>query len=237
MNATILRTDAELNMGGRAISELERLGRVVTADDDREETLVRLATRADILFTCYAPITARVIEAAPSLRGIVKYGVGVDSIDLVAATSRGVPVIHCLAHRREDGLGANTNARLFRYMARAPVKLVPGTPAAELVPEIKVDDSDLVLPRFHGLSPFQGTELDSILRNLGVRTLVGVGVSVNVAIQNLTFDAVNAAYQVVIPRDAVAGFPASYVDAVFEHTLTAISTVTSTNALLEAWGV
>jgi nicotinamidase-related amidase len=60
-------------------------------------------------------------------------------------------------------------------------------------------------------------------------------VSVNVAIPNLAFDAVNASYQVVIPRDAVAGFPAEYVEMVFEHTLGAIATLTTTAALLEVW--
>jgi nicotinamidase-related amidase len=152
-----------------------------------------------------------------------------------AARSVGVPVIHCTAERRADGRGANHNARLFRYMARGDHLLLPGSPAAEIVPEIRLDPADLVMPRLHGLSPFQGTELDFVLRNLGVTTLVGVGVSVNVAIQNLTFDAVNASYQVVLPRDAVAGFPADYVDAVFQHTLGAITTVTSTSAILETW--
>jgi nicotinamidase-related amidase len=152
-----------------------------------------------------------------------------------AARAAGVPVVHCTAERRADGLGANANARLFQRMAKAKVLLLPGSAAAEIVPEVAVAASDLVLPRLHGLSPFQGTELDSILRNLGVRTIVGVGVSVNVAIQNLTFDAVNAAYQVVLPRDAVAGFPASYVDAVFEHTLGAVATVCTTDAVLKAW--
>ena len=152
-----------------------------------------------------------------------------------AARAAGVPVVHCTAERRADGLGANANARLFQRMAKAKVVLLPGSAAAEIVPEVAVAPSDLVLPRLHGLSPFQGTELDSILRNLGVRTIVGVGVSVNVAIQNLTFDAVNAAYQVVLPRDAVAGFPASYVDAVFEHTLGAVATVCTTDAVLKAW--
>ena len=92
-----------------------------------------------------------------------------------------------------------------------------------------------MLPRLHGLSPFQGTELDFVLRNLGVRTIVGVGVSVNVAIQNLGFDAVNASYQVVLPRDAVAGFPARYVDAVFAHTLGAVATLCTTADLIAAW--
>jgi nicotinamidase-related amidase len=64
---------------------------------------------------------------------------------------------------------------------------------------------------------------------------VAVGVSVNVAIQNLAFDAVNAAYQVVIPRDAVAGFPREYQAMVFEHTLGAVATLATTADVLAAW--
>ncbi len=91
----ILRTDAELNMGASVMAELRTMARIVTAEDDRPETIVRCAPEADIIFTCYAPITAEAINAARHLRGIVKYGVGVDSIDLEAATARGIPVIHC----------------------------------------------------------------------------------------------------------------------------------------------
>jgi len=152
-----------------------------------------------------------------------------------AAHEADVPVIHCTAERRADGLGANHNARLFRAMAREGHILEPGSEAAAIVPEIAVAEGDLVMPRLHGLSPFHGTELDFVLRNLGVRTLVGVGVSVNVAITNLAFDAVNASYQVVLPRDAVAGFPRAYVDAVFDNTLGAIATATTTDALLDVW--
>jgi nicotinamidase-related amidase len=151
------------------------------------------------------------------------------------ARTAGVPIVHCTAERRPDGRGANANARIFRYMARAPHPLHPGSESAALVPELAVEASDLVLSRLHGLSPFQGTELDFVLRNLGVNTIVGVGVSVNVAIQNLAFDAVNAGYQMVIPRDAVAGFPAEYVEAVFSHTLGAVATLVDSTDLLAAW--
>jgi nicotinamidase-related amidase len=152
-----------------------------------------------------------------------------------AAHAAGVQVIHCLAERRLDGRGANHNARLFQYMGRSEFALLQGTDAARLVPEIPLDGRDIVLRRLHGLSPFQGTELDSILRNLGINTIVAVGVSVNVAIQNLAFDAVNAAYQVVIARDAVAGFPLDYVEQVFEHTLGGITTVLAAAQIREAW--
>jgi nicotinamidase-related amidase len=152
-----------------------------------------------------------------------------------AARAAGAPVIHCTALRRADGRGANRNARIFGYMAKSANPLLPDSPAAALVPELDVAPTDFVLPRLHGLSPFQGTELDFLLRNLGVRTLVGVGVSVNVAIQNLAFDAVNASYQMVIPRDAVAGFPRDYVDAVFSHTLGAVATLVTSADVIAVW--
>jgi nicotinamidase-related amidase len=176
------------------------------------------------------------LSALPELAAAARGGMLTRVATLVeAARSAGVPVVHCLAVRRPDGRGANRNARLFGYMAKSDNPLHPGSDAAALVPEIPSDPSDIVLERLHGLSPFQGTELDFVLRNLGVTTIVGVGVSVNVAITNLAFDAVNAAYQMVIPRDAVAGFPAEYVEAVFANTLGAIATLVSTEDLLDAW--
>ena len=156
---------------------------------------------------------------------------------LVAAARRaGVPVVHTTAVRRADGRGSNQNARLFMATRRSPRPMVPGSPQVEVVPEIGVADADIVLPRMHGVSPMSGTELDPVLRNLGVRTIVAAGASVNVAITNLVFDAVNAGYQVVVPRDAVAGLPASYVDAVFAHTLALLATVTTVAEVLRAWG-
>jgi 4-aminobutyrate aminotransferase len=76
------------------MSELAALCRIETAPDDAPETLEAAAVDAELIYTCYAPITARVIAAASKLRGIVKYGVGVDSIDLEAAARRGIPVVH-----------------------------------------------------------------------------------------------------------------------------------------------
>jgi D-3-phosphoglycerate dehydrogenase len=43
---------------------------------------------------CYTPVTAPVIEAASRLKGIVKYGVGIDAIDSGAARARGIPVVN-----------------------------------------------------------------------------------------------------------------------------------------------
>lgn len=152
-----------------------------------------------------------------------------------AAREAGVPVVHCVAARRTDGLGSNRNARLFMGMLKTPVPLTPGTAAVEVIPEIGVAESDVVLTRLHGVGPMGGTDLDAVLRNLGVTTIVGVGVSVNVGMLDFAFDAVNAGYQMVMPRDAVAGIPEDYANAVLDNTLSLVATLPSTDEVVEAW--
>lgn len=153
---------------------------------------------------------------------------------LPAARAAGVRVVHCLVQRRPDGLGANHNAKIFA-IGRGEVDIAPGTPGAALLPELGPEPNDLVLTRGHGVGPMGGTDLDAVLRNLGVSTIVAVGVSLNVAIPNLVMDAVNAAYRVVVPRDAVAGVPAEYGSAVIDNTLSLLATITTTDELLALW--
>ena len=154
---------------------------------------------------------------------------------LPAARAAGVQVVHCTAYRRADGKGANTNARLFMGVRKSPVPLLPGTPEVEVVPELGPEPEDLVLTRTHGLDPMAGTDLDPVLRNLGVRTIVVTGVSVNVAVTNLVMDAVNRGYDVVLPRDAVCGIPQDYADAVIDNTLALLAAVTTTDELIAIW--
>jgi biuret amidohydrolase len=152
-----------------------------------------------------------------------------------AARAIGVPVLHCTAETRSDGRGANRNARLFGGVKRSPVRLLPGSAAVQVPDEIGVAPEDILLPRYHGVGPMTGTQLDSILRNLGVTTIVGVGVSVNIGMTNLALDAVNRGYQIVMPRDAIAGVPAEYAQAVIDNTLALVATISTTDAVLGAW--
>jgi nicotinamidase-related amidase len=153
---------------------------------------------------------------------------------LPIARAAGVRVVHCLVQRRPDGLGSNHNAKIFA-MGNNDVDISPGSPGAALLPEFGPAPDDVVLSRRHGVGPMGGTDLDAILRNLGVSTIVAVGVSVNIAITNLVMDAVNAAYRVVVPRDAVAGIPADYASAIIDNTLSLLATITTTDDLLEVW--
>jgi nicotinamidase-related amidase len=151
-----------------------------------------------------------------------------------AARAVGIPVLHCTAESRPDGLGGNRNARLFALARRAGMP-APGSDTFDVHPAVGVEPTDFVLPRLHGLSPMAGTSLDAILRNLGVTTIVATGVSVNVALLGLTFDAVNLGYQLVLARDAAAGIGDEYVDAVYANTLSLLATVITAEAVVDTW--
>lgn len=155
----------------------------------------------------------------------------------LAARARelGIPVFHCTAETRADRVGANRNARLFMGVDKSPVQLVPGSEAVQVPSEIGVDTRDVVLPRHHGLGPMSGTQLDPMLRHCGVTTIVGVGVSLNIGMFSLVLDAVNLGYQIVVPRDAVAGVPPEYGQAVIDNALNLLATITTTEAILAAW--
>ena len=88
-----VRTDRELECPG-VDAGLRALGveLALLPDGVSEAELCRAVADADLLLMCYTPITARAIAAAQRLKGIVKYGVGVDAIDIPAAMRRGVPV-------------------------------------------------------------------------------------------------------------------------------------------------
>lgn len=154
-----------------------------------------------------------------------------------AARARGAPVVHCLANTDPNRFGANTNARLFKGAAhraesagRTPHDPLGDMPCAEVW-----RDGDVLSPRDHGLGPMADTQLDQRLRNRGIGTLVLTGVSLNLALINLAMDAVNHSYQVIIARDAVAGFPADYAGPVMKNTLSLIATIASTDEIIAAW--
>jgi D-3-phosphoglycerate dehydrogenase len=93
--AKIVRTDAELEVP-RVDRALRDAGAdlVLLSSTTTEAEFAAQLRDADVLLTCYARITAALLDAAPWLRGIVKYGVGIDAIDIDAAIRRRIPVVN-----------------------------------------------------------------------------------------------------------------------------------------------
>jgi nicotinamidase-related amidase len=146
-----------------------------------------------------------------------------------------VPVIHCTAENLPNGFGSNVNARLFVGARKSGLTNLRGSDSVKPITAVGPVDTDIVMPRLHGLSPLTGSSLDSLLRNGGVHTLVVMGVSLNIAIPNLVFDAVNRAYQVVLVSDAVAGVPPEYGRQVIQYSLSLVSTLATSDEIAGVW--
>jgi nicotinamidase-related amidase len=150
-----------------------------------------------------------------------------------AFRSAGRPVVHNTIVPREDFAGYTANCLLLGSLKKQRV-VVAGSPASAINPRLGPQPSDLVVNRVHGLSPFHGTELEQILRNCGVRTVVIVGVSTNIGVPGACLEAVNRGFQVVVPEDCTAGaWPEAHAFQV-TNTLPLLATVTSSHEVAAA---
>jgi nicotinamidase-related amidase len=152
---------------------------------------------------------------------------------LAAARAGNQTVVHCLSVARPDGGGKVVNAPLLR-MSREGLTL--GSSRAEVVDALAPAPSDFVVARLHGVSPFHGTELDSILRSRGVGTIIAAGVSLNIGVTGMVIEAVNHGYEVVLPTDAVAGVPAEYEAAQIKNSLRMLARLTTADEICAALG-
>ncbi len=70
---------------------LDRIGAVVTKANCRtEDEVLAAGADADALIVGYAPITRRVLAGLPKCRVASRYGIGMDMVDIPAATEHGV---------------------------------------------------------------------------------------------------------------------------------------------------
>jgi nicotinamidase-related amidase len=152
-----------------------------------------------------------------------------------SARAAAVPVVHCNAVFRADRRGSAGNCPMLSRAMKDPEQILEGSPQTAVVPALGPDPADFVLSRHHGVPPFSGTTLDITLRNLGIRTVVATGVSVNLGVFGLCLEAVNLGYRVILPVDCTAGFPADYAEAVIRNSLAQLCTITTSKDIAAAW--
>ncbi len=157
---------------------------------------------------------------------------------LKAARRTGAHVFHGVYETRPDGLGMSIPTPLIEQMAKlgAPA-LIRGSEAVAIMHELGPEQSDFIISRTHGWHPFEGTELDSLLRNIGVRTVVAAGVSTNIGVQGIAVEAINRNYHCVITSDCVAGFPPEYGDMSLKYGVGIVARVTTAKDIVAAWGI
>ena len=81
--------------------------------------------------------------------------------------------------------------------------LVQGTWNTEIVPELAPEPDDVVVEK-HRYSGFFGTELDDVLRERGIETLVVVGATTSVCVESTVRDAVFRDYPCLVLEDCTA---------------------------------
>lgn len=201
------------------------------------KTLAAPATTAVLTMELQRGVTGD-LSAMPDLAAEVKAAGLLDNVARLcrAARAAGSPVVHCTAVFRSDGRGSKVNSRIqAASMKLNQGRLEIGSPGAAVMPEIGPEPTDVEVSRVHGMTPFTSTSLDQTLRNMGVTTIVATGNSVNIGVLGLVLTGVDLGYQIVVPRDAVAGVPKEYADAVLDNTIGLLATVCTTDDLVNAW--
>jgi D-3-phosphoglycerate dehydrogenase len=84
-----------------------------------EDEVIQRCSSADALIVQWAPITRRVLEALPGVRGVVRYGIGVDNIDVKAAKEIGRMVSNVPNYCQEE-VSDHTIAMMISLARRIP---------------------------------------------------------------------------------------------------------------------
>lgn len=92
-DSIVVITDCDFGAGEIEQEILADHGLAITVAHARTPAEVIAASQGAVgLLVQYAPVTAAVLSALPTVQAVVRYGVGLDTIDLTAADQRGVHV-------------------------------------------------------------------------------------------------------------------------------------------------
>jgi len=125
--------------------------RVLEGAYPSEGKLIAACADADAVFARMAVITRAIIESAPKLRIIARHGIGVDAVDIDAASERGI-MVTTTGSANSNAVAEYTFAMLFGLARKIPMA-----------------DADMRSGKWHR-SPLIGDELEGL--TLGV---VGIG--------------------------------------------------------------
>lgn len=115
---------------------------------------------------------------------------------LDAARKAGVPVIFS-----NDAHIAGIDRELKLWGDHA----IAGTKGAEVIPELKLSDKDYVVPK-RRYSGFFQTDLDILLKELEVKTVIMTGLHAHMCVRHTSADAYCLGYDVIVAKEATDSF-------------------------------
>jgi gluconolactonase len=128
----------------------------------------------------------------------------VQNVKALAADCRGagVPVIHVWYIVEAGAPGLELNAPLFNGVKDANA-LVRGTWGAAPADGLEPQEGDHIVEKMR-MNAFHGTKLDTLLRGLGVETLIITGAWTNMSIEHTARHAADAGYRAVVASDGTS---------------------------------
>jgi nicotinamidase-related amidase len=159
-----------------------------------------------------------------------------------AARALGVPIIHVRSVLRRGGVDdiagiPSAWRRTFPlYVGAIPnsdAHAIEGSQWTEFVTDVL--ETDLIVETKRRLSAFYPTDLDLLLRNMDVKTVVLDGGFTDCCILNTAFDAANRTYRVVVLKDLVRGTDENLEAAALAMISLHLGLVTTSSDLLTEW--
>ena len=163
------------------------------------------ALRTNLIVSEMEKLNAPAILVVDMLNDFVTGSIGCDrAVQILPATARlldaarekGVPVIYC-----NDAHLPGIDRELKIWGDHALV----GTLGAEVVPELAPKEQDYVVPK-RRYSGFFQTDLDILLKELGVKTVVITGLHTHMCCRHTAADAYCLGYDVVVAKEATNSF-------------------------------
>jgi nicotinamidase-related amidase len=151
------------------------------------------------------------------------------------ARANGMPVIHVWYVVEKGAVGQKQNAPLFQSVKSAN-GLVRGTWGAAPAKGLEPKRGDFVVEK-QRMNAFYSTNLDNLLRGLGVEKVVISGAWTNMSIEHTARHAADAGYEVVVVSDATSTINDEWQHAALNYALTNVGEVGTRQEVLAALGV
>jgi gluconolactonase len=151
-----------------------------------------------------------------------------------AARSSDIPVIHVWYIVEPGARGLKQNAPLFEGVKSANA-LVRGSWGAAPADGLEAQDGDLVVEKMR-MNAFYETKLDTLLRGLGVETLIITGAWTNMSIEHTARHAADAGYRPVVASDGTSTVNDEWQHAALDYALQNVATVATCAEIAAAIG-
>ena len=143
-----------------------------------------------------------------------------------------IPIIHIGTTHSKWTDSPAWSTRLAKRNVDASIFLKPGTWGAEFY-KVGPQTGDYVVIK-HRYSAFIGTDLDLVLRSIGIRTLIMAGFASNICVQNTALHGLMNDYYVVLLDDCTATFTVEDHEIAMAYMGRLNITITNAKILLEA---